>query len=397
VRQTALIPVDSVTEVALVDHMQHALWERLVAGGAPLIEPLDGDTSRVTFMWRGEAGTTSVEWGVKLALERLPGTDLWQGSIALPSDLRTVYYIAHDGAMDIPRGLDPGPTHVDPLNPHPFLFPGDPGDPTDHDGWACLLELPRAAPEPWLVPPADGVRGSTHEAVIDSDALGGPRRVAIHLPTNVDPRGLPVLLVFDGHLSRTVLRVPTTVDNLIAAERIPPVAVVFVSTPDDIRSQELVPHPSIVEFVASEVLPWAGRSFGVGDPSRNVIAGASLGGLVSAFVAMRRPDHFAGVISQSGSFWWPRPADGEPEQLTREYAAADRRPLRFYLDVGIREDGPGPGGAPSQVDANRRMRDALVERGYEVTYAEYVGAHDYVNWRRTFADGLLALLGNPSA
>jgi enterochelin esterase-like enzyme len=43
------------------------------------------------------------------------------------------------------------------------------------------------------------------------------------------------------------------------------------------------------------------------------------------------------------------------------------------------------------------MRDALTSRGYEVTYAEYSGAHDYVNWRRTFADGLLALLGSGPA
>jgi enterochelin esterase family protein len=371
--------------------MQHALWERLVAGGAPLIEPLDAETSLVTFMWRGEAATTTVEWGVKLALERIPGTDLWQGSTALPSDLRTVYYFAHDGAEDFPRGIGPGPTHVDALNEHPFLFPGDPLDPTDRDGWVSLLELPRAAAEPWLVPPAEDARGTNHLDVIDSAVLGGTRHVSIHLPAGVDPAGLPVLLVFDGHLSRTVLRVPTTVDNLIAAGRIPPVAVVFVSTPEDVRNQELVPHPSIVEFVADEVLPWAGATFGVGDPARNVIAGASLGGLVSAYVALRRPDRFAGVISQSGSYWWPRPADGEPEWLTREYVAADRAPLRFYLDVGNREDGPGPGGAPSQVDVNRRMRDALVGRGYDVTYAEYVGAHDYVNWRRTFADGLVAL------
>jgi enterochelin esterase-like enzyme len=36
----------------------------------------------------------------------------------------------------------------------------------------------------------------------------------------------------------------------------------------------------------------------------------------------------------------------------------------------------------------------LLERGYQVTYAEYSGAHDYINWRRTFADGLLAVLGD---
>jgi enterochelin esterase family protein len=67
--------------------------------------------------------------------------------------------------------------------------------------------------------------------------------------------------------------------------------------------------------------------------------------------------------------------------------------VRFYLDVGTREQMIGPGGAPSQIEVNRAMRDALASRGYAVSYAEFPGAHDYVNWRRTFADGLLALLG----
>ena len=39
----------------------------------------------------------------------------------------------------------------------------------------------------------------------------------------------------------------------------------------------------------------------------------------------------------------------------------------------------------------RGMRDALKGHGYDVTYAEFVGGHDYVNWRRTFADGLIAV------
>ena len=41
------------------------------------------------------------------------------------------------------------------------------------------------------------------------------------------------------------------------------------------------------------------------------------------------------------------------------------------------------------------MRDVLRQQGYDVEYAEYVGAHDSVNWRRTFADGLLAVFGSP--
>jgi enterochelin esterase family protein len=109
-------------------------------------------------------------------------------------------------------------------------------------------------------------------------------------------------------------------------------------------------------------------------------------------VALRRPDLFGAVVSQSGSYWWPRLADGEPEWLTRRYAEEPLHPLRFYLDVGSWEDGPGMDGGPSQVEVNRRFRDTLRQRGYPVAYHEYTGGHDYVNWRRTFADGLLAVL-----
>jgi hypothetical protein len=122
-----------------------AMWAELTVAGTPLVEPLDDHTSLVTFLWRGEADTTRIEWGVQLPLDRLPGTDLWHLSIVLPSDLRTVYYFAHDGATDVPFGTSASEhTHIDPLNRRPLLFPGDPHDPTDRVSWASLLELPGA-------------------------------------------------------------------------------------------------------------------------------------------------------------------------------------------------------------------------------------------------------------
>jgi enterochelin esterase family protein len=150
--------------------------------------------------------------------------------------------------------------------------------------------------------------------------------------------------------------------------------------------------PPIAEFVAGELLPWARRTFRVGAESGNLTAGVSRGGLVAAYVALQAPELFGAVLSHSGSFWWPTPAEGEPGRLIREVARRPRRVVRFYLDVGSREHLPGPGGAPSQIEVNRAMRDTLASRGYAVSYAEFAGAHDYVNWRRTFADGLLALL-----
>ncbi len=63
-------------------------------------------------------------------------------------------------------------------------------------------------------------------------------------------------------------------------------------------------------------------------------------------------------------------------------------PLRFYLDVGLFENGFQD---PSMLVANRHMRDVLRAKGYPVRYAEYVGGHDYPCWEVTLADGLLAL------
>jgi len=372
-----------------------AFWREVTATGTPLIEPLDADTALVTFLWRGSARSTAVGWAVMVALDRLPGTDLWFTTVVLPTDLRTLYFFGHDRADAVPTGPGPGPTHIDPTNSHPFHFPRDPNDPNDEDHWASLLELPGAAAEPWRATTPVAARGTMVEAELTSSALGGSRRVSALLPAGVPTDDLPVLVAFDGYLSRTVLDIPTTVDNLIAAGRIPPLVALFVTNPSDVRNDELVPAPPIAAFVADELLPWARRKWRVThDPSNNVITGASRGGLAAAYVALRRPDTFRAVISQSGSMWWPTPQEGRPEWLTREVAARPKAPVRFYLEVGNRENSPGPSGAPSQVAANRRMRHILAARGYQVAYHEYTGAHDYVNWRRTIADGLIAVLGH---
>jgi enterochelin esterase family protein len=176
-------------------------------------------------------------------------------------------------------------------------------------------------------------------------------------------------------------------DNLIEAGEIPPVVAVLPDGLDqDTRTRELSMHEPFVQFVADELLPWAHARLSIErDPARTVVAGSSLGGLAAAFCGLRRPDLFGLVLSQSGAYQFAQ--YGCPSS----FAAEERLPLRFSLEVGLFERiSRGDG---SQYHANLHMRDVLLAKGYDVDYRNFPGGHDYFWWRETIADGLITLLG----
>jgi len=47
----------------------------------------------------------------------------------------------------------------------------------------------------------------------------------------------------------------------------------------------------------------------------------------------------------------------------------------------------------NQLLENRRLRDVLQAKSYKVIYSEYAGGHEYLNWRGSIADALIALIG----
>jgi enterochelin esterase-like enzyme len=78
--------------------------------------------------------------------------------------------------------------------------------------------------------------------------------------------------------------------------------------------------------------------------------------------------------------------------MAKQFIASSKLPLKFYIDAGSFEfDSNGTGGGI--LETSRDMRNVLLAKGYEVHYQQFVGGHDYLSWRGTFADGLMDLIG----
>ncbi|MFI6816666.1 alpha/beta hydrolase-fold protein [Nonomuraea sp. NPDC050328] len=357
---------------------------------------------RVTFRWRpGAAGELAV-----VLINTLTDRDRHAGDISghvmrpaaggevleavyeLDGDLRASYQILP--CAEVPgtdraswlRALETaGP---DPDNP--VLVPASPGRRP-----SSLLELPGAPAQPYREARPGVARGRMTEHTVAGRRLwtytppNGPITTPAPGPaftpssTSAGHGGgpYPVVVFLDGDVWAE--RIGPTLDNLIAAGRIPPVVAVLPDAVDrPTRLRELACHEPFVRHLAEEVLPWAERELNASpDPQLTVIAGQSLGGLAASYAAYLAPERFGAVVSQSGSYWW---SDADPEWLTRQYARSPRRMVRFYVEVGRLEW--------MLLGENRRFAETLAAQGYEVAFSEFAGGHDPACWLGGLARGL---------
>ncbi|MFY1652930.1 enterochelin esterase [Solwaraspora sp. WMMB762] len=367
-------------------------WAEVAARGTPLLEP-DGDAVIVTFLWRDPDAAAVILHVNRLTdfrcldqsmMRRLPGTDVWHLSYRMPPTWRASYGV---GPLSVPLvPIDPdrladkarwrrlrSSALPDPLNRASLRHRAD--------GPALsVVALAGAPPQRWFAARPGVARGRVGRHQV------GDRTVWSYLPPGAGHRDLPVVVLLDGDVWGGQGLLGATLDNLIAAGRIPPTVVLMVDCAAvPTRSRDLTCNPAFAGFLAGDLLAWAAARWPVtSDPAATVVAGQSLGGLAAAYTALCAPDRFGAVLSQSGSYWFP--GGDVREWLTGRYAATERLPLRWYLEVGTREW--------DLVEPTRRLRDVLLGRGYPVTYAEFDGGHDVACWRGGLGDGLIAVLGN---
>ena len=405
----------------LADGQKDALetfWRGVTETGAPLIETIENEPDQrlVTFLWRDQGDTENVvvvgyamagwrDWQ-KHTLTHLPNSDLWYKTYRFRSDLHATYWLSHNDplndASEYENWKDRMATfQLDPLNSHSHTYPKDKEVPDDEDWSFSLLELPDAPPQPWITPRPYVPHGKVEMFRLRSEILENERRVYLYTPPGYTPDGLAygLLLVFDGpaYIDPHLVPTPTILDNLIAEGKIPPLVAVLPDSLDQkTRSLELPCYEPFVEYLKQELLPWVHTHYHVtSDPERTIVAGSSYGGLAATFAGFKAPEVFGNVLSQSGTFRWNlREREGvrdlnEEAWLIRQFVASPKLPLRLYLEVGLLERS----GTEDMVVMNRRMRDVLEAKGYEVAYSEYNGGHDYTCWRGSLADGLIWLTG----
>jgi enterochelin esterase family protein len=348
----------------------------------------------VTFVWRGNEQTLRVglaggppPLSGRTPLTRLADTDLWYRTENVRNDARFVYWFH----VNFP---DERPTDLPSLEKLMRQFPPQPDslNPRQYQK-RSLVELPEAPPQPWVERLPGVARGRVRQHRIRSGILKQERDLTLYTPPGYDSKGpaCGLLVVFDGPPDEE----PVTLDNLIGRKRIAPLVAVFLKHID--RSSELSCSKPFADFLATELVPWARDNYRLSpDPRRTIVRGTSLGGLMASYCALRHPEVFGNVLSQSGSYQWfpggaqgPAPPEAETGWLTRQYVAAPRSAVSFYLEAGSFEHF-----FPYSLLAdNRRFRDVLQAKGYTVHYSEFSGNHDPLNWRGSFADGLIALVG----
>jgi enterochelin esterase family protein len=322
---------------------------------SPIIED-----SRVIFFYVSEgAREVALEgdwtnWQPTAPLAYLPDTPLWYRVERFPRNARLEYRFVVNGHRRLdprnPRGSPPG------FGPHSEV----------------VMPEYRAPRE--LTDDAPIANGALEQHWLESKTLKDRRTFWVYLPPRFDARKqYPVAYFNDGDGYLHFADLPCIADYLIERGETKPFIAVLIKPYD--REKEYARNNNYVRFLANELVPWVDRNYPTrAEPSARAIVGASIGGLIAAHAARRRPNVFGLVAGQSGCY------NFQNDALLRDYAAAQNLGIRFHLVVGEFET--------DLVAAQRRFADVLQSKRYAVSCGEFPEGHQWGFWRAHIGDAL---------
>jgi enterochelin esterase-like enzyme len=279
--------------------------------------------------------------------------------------------------------------------------------------FACSLMILVANPRASAAPTDDvyhlGPDSEPHEGV-PQGKLVGPTSLAsevypdtsrnywVYLPAQYDAaKPASLMIFFDGHAfigPKGDYRIPYVFDNLIYRREMPITLGVFINPghgPDqpestdsewgDRTNNRRVEYNALDDkyskLIVDELLPALAKQYNISaNPDDRALCGASSGAICAFTVAWHRPDQFRKVVSTIGSFTNIMGGHVYPD-LIRE---SERKPIRIFLQDGLNDNrGFRRGGEYDPKwdwhAQNRKMVDALTEKGYDVNYTWGIGTH----------------------
>ncbi|MFN8387223.1 MAG: alpha/beta hydrolase-fold protein [Anaerolineales bacterium] len=340
--------------------------------GNPVIR---GD--RATFIWEGKTAPHLISdlngWEenpkpfkrLSSTLEPASPKSIWSCSLNLPRDVYLEY------AM------------YDPVSQKRFADPLNSKSISNGVGSRNnFFYMPETMPSPFSMRRADVPVGAitTHRVETGFLREDGDREIFLYRPPVKEP--VPLLIVFDGqdYLQRGKLN--TIVDNLIADKRIQPIAMAFLTNGGRWRSVEYLCSDATLQWLDNIILPLAREQLNLLDPARRSgaygVLGASAGGTMSLYAGLRMPNTFGNVIAQSSA----STVNGMDLSTVDLVRGKQSRDIKVWMDVGSLD---------FLLEDNRRMSSLMREQGYNVTYREFSGGHNYTAWRNDIWRGLEAL------
>ncbi len=221
---------------------------------------------------------------------------------------------------------------------------------------------------------------------VHATELGDTRDVFVYLPPRYDDGScapLPHLVFHDGNESLTRVSFAQVADATYAKTPAASAVLAFVALPSQgVRIDEYTFGTQTAlgdaygDFLLGDLEPALAARFRLcATPGATGLAGASLGGLISTYLAFQKPAHWGYVGAQSASYFWDNDAmitrAGQPPHVA----------VRFYLDTGCPDD---------NCDVVRSMNDTLSKQGYDVEYVEAANAqHDWPFWAERLPELLL--------
>lgn len=235
-----------------------------------------------------------------------------------------------------------------------------------------------------------------------SNILKNDREVIVYLPPGYDASKRKRYSVFYMHDGQNLFdgatsfipgqewRVDETAERLIAVGKIEPLIIVGVYNTKD-RIDEYTPAADAKyklggkadlygRMLVEELKPFIDSQYRTKrDAKHTGLAGSSLGGLASLYLALKYPNVFARAGVVSPSVWFAG------KHIVHYVEALPKKPnVRLWIDMGTKE-GRAPEEAQQSVDDARLLRDTLVKKGWRIgkdlSYFEAEGAeHNEAAW-----------------